>query len=345
MGDATGYSSEYGYELYEVTGATEDWNYVAQGTFGYTIELGGNGFQGPYQENVVNQYVGTPGTEQAGRGVREALLLAGEQAANPVDHAILTGDAPAGATLRLRKDFKTVTSPVCPVDVGTVDNVTGQLSTAAGTPYISSCPTGLQQQEIDDHLDTTTVVPADGRFTWHVNPSTRPFEAKAGRSEAWTLTCEVAGLTLEKRSVTVGRGQTVTFPRLCGGGPANVTSTPPDPFFAPFEARLAAARADVRFGIARQLRPHARFLRRHKRLRIAYRLSGGSLRRVVVTIARLDGRVVARARRASLKPGRGRMSVRLPRGLRPGRYRASIKGITVPEGVQVTTSKALTVLR
>ena len=49
-----------------------------------------------------------------GKGVREALLLAGEQAANPADHAVADA-APRrpGATLRLRKTFKTTTSPVC----------------------------------------------------------------------------------------------------------------------------------------------------------------------------------------------------------------------------------------
>jgi hypothetical protein len=347
MGDATGYSSEYGYELYEVTGATEDWNYVAQGTFGYTIELGGTDFHDSFEHGVIDQYVGTPGTKQAGRGAREALLLAAEQAANPADHAILTGDAPPGVTLRLRKDFKTTTSPVCPVDVGIVDNVTGQVSTEAGTPYVSSCPTGLQPQLIDDFLDTTTVVPADGRFTWHVNPSTRPFEAKAGRSEAWTLTCEKLGVVLEKRSVTVGRGQTVNFSGLCGGGPAQVTSTPDDPFFARFEAdlqRVSKATGSVKFGIAKALRPHARWLRKKRRLGIAYRLAGASLRTVTAEIRRVDGRVIARAKRSRLAPGRGRMYVRLGRhGLRKGRYRAVIKGFTVPAGVVVSTTKPVIV--
>jgi hypothetical protein len=347
MGDATGYSSEYGYQLYEVTGATEDWNYVAQGAFGYTIELGGEDFHDAYKLHVIDQYLGTPGTEQEGRGTREALLLAAEQAANPVDHAVLTGDAPPGMTLRLRKDFKTLTSPVCPVDVGTVDSLTGQVSTQAGAPYVSSCPVGLQTQEIDDFLDTTTVVPADGRFTWHVNPSTRPFEGKAGRTEAWTLTCERAGLVLERRQVVVGRGQTVNFAGLCGGGPAQVSATPPDPFFAPFEAelkRVSGATRSVRFGIARALRPHARWLRKKRRLGIAYRLAGASLRDVTVEIRRVDGRTVARAKRSRLAPGRGRMYVRLGRhGLRKGRYRALIKGFTIPSGALVSTSKPVIV--
>jgi murein tripeptide amidase MpaA len=204
MGAATGYSSEYGYELYEVTGATEDWNYVSQGAFGYTIELGGNGFQGPFQTNVVDQYVGTQGRG----GTREALLLAGEQAIDTRDHAVLTGTAPAGRVLRLRKDFQTTTSPVCPVDLGIVDNVTGQVSTSAGLPYVSSCPVGLEPILIDDFVDTTLTVPESGTYEWHVGPSTRPFVAKNGGTEAWTLTCETpAGAVLETKQVTVGRGE------------------------------------------------------------------------------------------------------------------------------------------
>jgi hypothetical protein len=212
MGAATGYSSEYGYQLYEVTGATEDWNYVAQGAFGYTIELGGNGFQGPFKQNVVDQYVGTEGRG----GVREALLLAGEQSFDVQDHAVLEGSAPAGSVLRLRKDFQTSTSPVCPVDVGTVDSLTGQFTGSDGLPYVSSCPIGLEPILIDDFLDTTLTVPEDGTYEWHVAPSTRPFEAKAGRTEAWTLTCETpTGQVKETRSVTVDRGQRLVIDLDC----------------------------------------------------------------------------------------------------------------------------------
>ena len=36
MAAATGWQSELGWTLGEITGATEDWNYFAQGTYGYT---------------------------------------------------------------------------------------------------------------------------------------------------------------------------------------------------------------------------------------------------------------------------------------------------------------------
>ena len=54
---------------------------------------------------------------------------------------MLSGKAPTGAVLRLTKEFKTSTSP-------------------AGF--------------IHDRLVSTLVVPSGGKYTWHVNPSTRP---------------------------------------------------------------------------------------------------------------------------------------------------------------------------
>jgi carboxypeptidase T len=196
MGDATGYSSEYGYQLYEVTGATEDWNYVAQNAFGYTIELGGEPgspvFHGPHQSYVVDQYLGTPGTPTEGRGVREALLLAGEQAGDVRDHAIVAGSAPAGHTLRLRKTFRTTTSPICQTDT---------------TDSEGNCTLTAPAFELDDFLDTQLAVPESGRFAWHVAPSTRPFERKEGRTESWELSCEAPnGTVVARRDLAVGIG-------------------------------------------------------------------------------------------------------------------------------------------
>jgi hypothetical protein len=341
MGRATGYASEYGYELYEVTGATEDWNYVAQGTFGYTIELGGDGFQGPYQENVVDQYRGSVGAGTPGLGAREALLLAGEEGADPADHAIVRGHAPAGRILRLRKDFKTTTSPVCPADDGGVDSVTGQASTQAATPYASSCPVGLQPRLLDDHLDTTLRVPADGAYVWHVNPSTRPFERKAGRSEAWTLTCETPeGTVIERIPITVGRGQTAALDLACGGpgttrGPF-VSATPPDGGSAAFEARVkrltVRAPRGSKLVVGRVLRTREGTLRRHRSLRVGLRVRGTRLRDVIAVLRGADRQVLAHARLARLR-GRGAIRLRLPRGLAEGGYRVSVRGVATNGGV------------
>ena len=138
MAAQNGYRNIHGWQLYDTTGTTEDWSYNATGGFGYTFEIGPNEFHPPFSQ-VVDEYVGA-GT-YAGKGNREAFLIALENAADARTHSVLTGKAPAGAVLRLTKSFQTTTS--------------------SGAP-------------IDDRLESTLVVPAGDKFTWHVNPSTRP---------------------------------------------------------------------------------------------------------------------------------------------------------------------------
>jgi hypothetical protein len=138
MAAQNGYRNIHGYELYDTTGTTEDWSYNATGGFGYTFEIGPDEFHPPFSE-MVNEYVGAG--VYAGKGNREAFLIALENAANSRQHSVINGKAPAGAVLRLTKSFQTKTS-------------TGPA--------------------IDDRLESTLVVPAGDKFTWHVNPSTRP---------------------------------------------------------------------------------------------------------------------------------------------------------------------------
>ncbi|MFL5885095.1 MAG: M14 family zinc carboxypeptidase, partial [Thermoleophilaceae bacterium] len=210
MGDDTGYTSEYGYQLYDTSGTTEDWSYAAQGTFGYTIEMGpsadqkGN-FHISYDRAVVNQWTGSESEKGKGKGLRDALLAAGEAAADQQQFSTLTGTAPAGEVLRLHKDFTTFSSDICTLEDTDVD------CTAQGAL--------LPKQSQPDHLDYTTVVPPSGKFSWIVTPSTRPFELKAGRTEQWTLTCEDPGTRKveETRKITVDRGQTLELDLPCGG--------------------------------------------------------------------------------------------------------------------------------
>ncbi|MCW2968233.1 MAG: cpt, partial [Solirubrobacteraceae bacterium] len=168
MGNATGYTSEYGFQLYDTAGTTEDDTYAAEGGYGYTIEMGpvGGVFHGPYQQYVVDQW--TTGDKGHG-GLHEALLLAAEAAASRPDHGVITGNAPAGAVLKLHKAFDTTTSPYCPIGVDPVVTVTA-------TPDQLSCPGGVQDpQTLKDTFDTTMTVPSSGTYSWDVNPSTRPF--------------------------------------------------------------------------------------------------------------------------------------------------------------------------
>jgi hypothetical protein len=149
LGDAmaaeNGYESQYGYQLYDTTGTTEDWSYNATGGLGYTFEIGHLGFHPPYADTIA-EWNGT--TDYAtGGGNRAAYYLAQENTADASKHSVLAGRAPAGAILRLTKTFET--------------------------------PTSQEGQTVTDHLNTTIQVPSTGIFEWHVNPSTRPLVAKS----------------------------------------------------------------------------------------------------------------------------------------------------------------------
>ena len=52
MAVENGYTSQYGWQLYDTTGTTEDWSYAATGGFGYTFEIGDLGFHPPFAETV-----------------------------------------------------------------------------------------------------------------------------------------------------------------------------------------------------------------------------------------------------------------------------------------------------
>ncbi len=137
MTDANGYRNIHGWELYDTTGTTEDWSYNATGGYGYTFEIGADEFHPPFPQ-VVDEYLGAG--EYAGKGNREAYLAALENTVDTATHAVITGKAPKGATLRLRKQFSTPT----------------------------------WESSFTDTLDTTMKVGPTGRYTWHVNQSTRP---------------------------------------------------------------------------------------------------------------------------------------------------------------------------
>ena len=175
MAEATGYTSQYGHELYDTAGTTEDWNYAAQGAYGYTIEIGpaGGEFHMPYETGFVKEWTGDSEAAGGRGGLREALLIAGEAAASSADHAIITGRTEAGRVLRLRKDFTTPSwgEPFCRSEIPLL------LLNVPATDG-PRCLDLAQPFEVPDHLETTLTVPSAGPFAWHVNPSTRPFELK-----------------------------------------------------------------------------------------------------------------------------------------------------------------------
>jgi len=130
-----GYANIHGWQLYDTTGTTEDYSYNATGGYGYTFEVGKNEFHPPYPE-VVDEYLGKG--KYAGKGNREAFLIALEHAVDEDTSGVLAGRAPKGATIRLTKSFQTPT-------------------------WDSSFKDGID-----------TAIKVDGAFEWIVNPSTRP---------------------------------------------------------------------------------------------------------------------------------------------------------------------------
>lgn len=186
MEAATGWTSERGYEtLGDITGATEDWNYFAQGSYGYTPEARGLNFHANYQDSVIEEYLGD--AQHAGMGAREAYLIAGERAADRAEHSLIQGNAPDTATLRLRKEFEVPLHP----------------NQGAGASFA-------------DELDSTLEVPASGAYEWDVMPSGRPF----AQGETWTMSCELPGEAPVGQQVFVARGEaaTVNWGADCAGG-------------------------------------------------------------------------------------------------------------------------------
>jgi hypothetical protein len=157
MAKHNGYTNQPGWALYDTTGTTEDWSYTATGGFGYTFEIGDE-FHPPYEE-VVQEYLGTGKGERKGKNNRAAYFTALAAAADAQYHSVLTGKVSGARVLRLQKSFKTETSPVRP-----------------GEGWLVSEPTHSEGDVValDDHLETVMRTGADGRFAWHVNPSTRP---------------------------------------------------------------------------------------------------------------------------------------------------------------------------
>ena len=90
----------------------------------------------------------------------------------PGGRKLAFAQAPAGATLTLTRDASTTT-------------------------WDGSSPARLR---------TSMVVPHSGRFTWHVNPSTRP---TAERPEKYRLTCDDGSGKARSTRVLVKRGEQV----------------------------------------------------------------------------------------------------------------------------------------
>jgi hypothetical protein len=104
MAAENGYASQFGYQLYDTDGTTEDWSYNATGGLGFTFEIGDLGFHPPFAETVA-EWNGTT-DDATGGGNREAYYKAMENAADTAHQSLLRGKAPGGVVLRLKKSSR-----------------------------------------------------------------------------------------------------------------------------------------------------------------------------------------------------------------------------------------------
>lgn len=224
MASYTGYTSQYGWQLYDTTGTTEDWNYGAVGALGYTIEIGpkGGDFHGDYKVAVENQWVGPkPTSKIKGGGMKEALLTSAAYAIDPKTHPIVSGTGVPGAQLELKKAFNTDSSPLCTFAQGLL--VAG--GALAPVDCVAQGATG--STTTPDGLDYKTDVRPDGTFTWHITQSTRPFQgytydpatklpvANDKPREEWTLTCTVGGQVVKSQQLVIERGEQRDLGNVC----------------------------------------------------------------------------------------------------------------------------------
>ncbi|MGL5909729.1 MAG: M14 family zinc carboxypeptidase, partial [Phycicoccus sp.] len=154
MTGANSYVNQASFQLYDTSGSTEDWSYWQTGGFGFTFEIGPEGFHPAYEDAVVAEYLGLEPAAGAGKGGnREAYYRMAEATVDPAYHSVIRGDAPAGRTITVRKQFIGTTSPVIQPD-GTV-----------GEPL-------TYENEL-----TSSYTSTGGTFRMAVNPSTRPVVA------------------------------------------------------------------------------------------------------------------------------------------------------------------------
>jgi hypothetical protein len=182
MGAINKYRSQKGLSLYATTGTTDDWAYAATGSLGYTFEHG-TAFHPAYGSAISTMY----------NTNRPAFLLLAEAAGNPAYHSVLRGRAvgadglPVAAELAVDKEFDTHLWKS-----GDGNNPTGQKSIHESI-----------------HLDSATG--PDGTFEWHLNPSTRPTEIDAGRTESYRVTLTAAGGGTRSVDVVLRRGEALNL--------------------------------------------------------------------------------------------------------------------------------------
>ena len=188
MAEANAYTSQASYQLYDTSGSTEDWSYWITGGFGFTFEIGPDGFHPEYEEAVVAEYLGLEPAAGAGNGGnREAYYRAAEAAMAPALHSRIAGKAPKGTQLVVSKTHVSPTSPVIQPDGST-----------RGQIYYEDTLVNRYRSE-------------GGAFTMGVNPSTRPLVAGRYGREPVADPQESIDLTNPEGVPAEGESEETTF--------------------------------------------------------------------------------------------------------------------------------------
>lgn len=167
MADVMGYQNN-GTVGYPTTGTTDDWSYALTGGLGFTIEHGTLGFHPPYGDFVL----------QHNDKVSKAFTIMLQATANPKYHSVLTGRVAGGpAKLTLTKTMRVPLSE--------------------GNP--------LGEEYVVEKIKYTMTVDKNGRFEWHVGPSTSPWNTKTNESYTLNVTSSNGGSM--KMPITIDRGE------------------------------------------------------------------------------------------------------------------------------------------
>ena len=153
---------------YPTTGTTDDWAYAAMGSFGFTIEHGSIGFHPAYDTEIGEFW------KQHIKAFDELLSMA----ADPDHHSVIKGKV-----------------------LGTGGPATISVSKTFQTPLSPGNPTG--EKSVKEKLLVSMETKKDGSFTWHLSPSSRPYEKKP---ESFTFTISKGDRT-KTMKVRVDRGQ------------------------------------------------------------------------------------------------------------------------------------------
>ena len=198
-----GYTPQKSIDLYIHTGVCVDYAYGTFSTISYTFEHESS-FHPAYASTIPAGYAKNrpaylmlteeaclpPGLRPADAERTTALSAVGLDPA-ALRHAVVSGrlvdasGAPVAGTVRLTKS----------------------LATPLWFDGDGANPVGLSG--VDEVIDTVIDTDAQGRFEYHVNPSTRHVARRNGLTEAYTATFAAAGAGSATRSLVVERGEVV----------------------------------------------------------------------------------------------------------------------------------------